>query len=112
MKPSNATAAARSAFAGAVVVCAMAVPLSGAFAVSSAVRAACMSDYFAYCSMHEVGSSGVRQCMRSAGSRLSKRCVNALVAAGEVSKTEVARRAAERKGIASRPAARQTVAAQ
>lgn len=111
MKPSTATAA-RSAFAGVVLICAMAVPFSGAFAVSSAVRVACMSDYFAYCSRHEVGSSGLRQCMRSAGSKLSKRCINALVSAGEVSKTEVARRAAERKGIAAKTVARQTVAAQ
>jgi hypothetical protein len=90
---------------------AVTIPFSGAFAVSSAVKIACMADYFAYCSSHEVGSTALRQCMRSAGSKLSKRCVNALVAAGEVSKTEVAQRAAERKPIAAKQTPAQTLAA-
>lgn len=111
MTPPTATAA-RAAFAGVVLFAAIAAPFSGAFAVNSAVKVACMSDYFAHCSMHEVGSNGLRQCMRTVGSRLSKRCVNALVAAGEVSSTEVARRAAERKGLAAKSVPRQTVAAQ
>jgi hypothetical protein len=55
-----------------------------------------MSDYFSYCSQHAVGSSALRRCMRNAGPRLSKRCVNALISAGEVSKREVSRRAASR----------------
>ena len=111
MRPTTAIAT-RSAFAGAVLIAAAIIPVSAAYATSSAVKIACMSDYFAYCSSHEVGSSGLRQCMRSVGSKLSKRCVNALVAAGEVSKTEVSRRAAERKGIAAKRPAAQTVAAQ
>ena len=65
---------------------------SQAFAVSGAVKAACMSDYFAYCSQHEVGSPGLRSCMRAAGPKLSSRCIGALVAAGEVSQAEVSRR--------------------
>ncbi len=55
-------------------------------AVSASVQASCAGDYFAYCSAHPVGSKGVRRCMRRNGPRLSKRCVKALVAAGEVSK--------------------------
>jgi hypothetical protein len=51
-----------------------------------------MSDYFSYCSQHEVGSQALRQCMRQAGPKLSKRCIGALVAAGEVSQVEVDRR--------------------
>jgi hypothetical protein len=35
--------------------------------------------------------------MRANGHKLSKRCVNALVSAGEVSKAEVERRSAESK---------------
>jgi hypothetical protein len=35
--------------------------------------------------------------MRANGLKLSQSCVNALIAAGEVSKAEVARRAAARK---------------
>jgi hypothetical protein len=55
---------------------------------------ACAGDYFSYCSQHSPSSPGVRQCMRANGLKLSQRCVNALVAAGEVSANEVARRQA------------------
>ncbi len=64
-------------------------------AVSARVKVACASDYFAYCRAHAVGSPGVRQCMRAAGPKLSKRCINALVASGEVSASEVAKREAK-----------------
>ena len=40
---------------------------------------------------------GVRRCMRANGLKLSLGCVNALIAAGEVSKAQVARRAAAGK---------------
>ena len=69
-----------------------------ASAVSARVKVACSSDYFAYCSMHKVGTPGVRQCMRVAGPKLSKRCLNALINDGEVSQDEVARRAASLNG--------------
>lgn len=65
-------------------------------AVSLAVQRACMSDYFAHCSKYSAGSPEVRSCMSRVGPRLSGRCINALVAAGEVSKAEVARRSASR----------------
>src|SRR5262249_39738083 len=82
----------RVAIAAAVAVGGLATETSNAEAVSRAVKFACMADYFAYCSSYEVGSTALRQCMRNAGSKLSSRCVNALVAAGEVSKAEVNRR--------------------
>jgi hypothetical protein len=78
----------------ALAAAALAVSASEAGAVSGRVKLACASDYFAYCSQHPVNSPGVRQCMRANGEKLSKRCVNALVAEGEVSEAEVARRAA------------------
>jgi hypothetical protein len=74
-----------------ILICS--APQAGA--VSSAVKYACMADYFAYCSAYDVGSTALRQCMRNAGSKLSKRCISALVTAGEVSKSEVRRRAAQ-----------------
>lgn len=49
----------------------------------------CASDYYAYCSQHAPGSAGVRKCMRAVGPKLSKACINALIADGEVSKAEV-----------------------
>lgn len=63
-----------------------------ASAVSLGVKLACASDYYSYCSQHSPGSTAVRQCMRSHGSQLSNRCINALISAGEVSKIEVERR--------------------
>ena len=61
-------------------------------AVDGRVRSACTSDYLALCSEHDPDGPGVRQCMRANGRKLSPTCLNALVAAGEVSKKEIARR--------------------
>lgn len=85
----------RSALIPLAALAATAAGVSEAGAVSARVKVACASDYFAYCSQHAVGSPGLRQCMRVAGPKLSKRCVNALVSDGEVSQEEVARREAE-----------------
>lgn len=84
----------RLALGAALLLAAAIAPLSEAAAVSQSVKFACVSDYLNYCSQHPVDSKALRQCMRAAGPRLSKRCVDALVAAGEVSKSEVNRRAA------------------
>jgi hypothetical protein len=71
---------------------ALALVSNQAFAVSAAVESACASDYFAYCSKHDPNGAGVRRCMRANGLRLSATCIDALIAAGEVSKAEVQRR--------------------
>ena len=93
MKPTTANKTiAKSILTTAIAFGALAVQASQAGAVSTAVKMACMSDYFSYCSQHDVGSQALRQCMRSAGPKLSKRCVNALVGAGEVTQVEVDRR--------------------
>jgi hypothetical protein len=68
---------------------------TSAEAVSLRVKLACSRDYYAFCSQFSSSSPEVRGCMRAVGERLSPRCLNALIAAGEVSQTEVARRAAE-----------------
>ena len=71
---------------------------SPAQAVSLAVEIACSADYYAYCSEHDPDGEGVRKCMRANGPKLSKMCLNALVAAGEVSQSEIdARTAAAKK---------------
>ena len=75
----------------AVALFAVMAMASGAFAVSLRVQLACASDYYAHCSAHNPDGSGVRSCMRAVGAALSKRCVEALIQAGEVSSTEVAR---------------------
>ncbi len=63
-------------------------------AIGLRTKFACVNDYRSYCSAHAVGSRELRQCMNTNGHRLSKRCINALVADGEISASEVARRAA------------------
>ena len=55
----------------------------------------CANDYYAYCSEFTVGSKELRLCMRRAGPKLSKVCLDALIADGEVSKAEVAKRKEE-----------------
>ena len=69
---------------------------SQTLAASLAVQLACATDYYAYCSKHDPDGPGVRACMRAHGHKLSNRCIRALIAAGEVSKSEVARRSAGR----------------
>lgn len=59
-------------------------------AVSMRVQMACSGDYYAHCSAYSPDSPQVRSCMRSVGAPLSKGCISALVAAGEVSAAEVA----------------------
>lgn len=76
--------------------------------INSSVRNACMSDYFAYCAGMEVGSQELRRCMNRAGPKLQPACVNALVAAGEVSKAEVDRRG---KSASTRTASRKATKA-
>ncbi|MFM7084397.1 MAG: hypothetical protein ACKOW3_05275 [Hyphomicrobium sp.] len=56
--------------------------------VSPAVKRACASDYFANCSMYAVGTPEVRKCMRRVGPNLSKGCISALKAAGEVTASD------------------------
>ncbi len=80
----------------ALAFAALSLQATGAFAVSSSVKTACIGDYLSYCSSHMPGSKGLTQCMRRNGSKLSKRCVKALVKAGYVSKSEVRRKAARR----------------
>lgn len=93
--PRRASRFFRSALIPFAALAATTLSISEAGAVSARVKVACASDYFAYCRDHAVGSPGLRQCMRAAGPKLSKRCVNALVSDGEVSQEEVARREAE-----------------
>ncbi|MGD9785986.1 MAG: hypothetical protein AB7E80_15100 [Hyphomicrobiaceae bacterium] len=85
---------AKSIAVVALVTTGLAVQTGAVSAVSLSVQRACTSDYLSYCSQHPVGSAALRGCMSANGTRLSGRCVNALISAGEVSKAEVSRRAA------------------
>ena len=94
MTPIATLLSARAAFTVVAALATLTASQSDAHAVSARVKMACAADYFSYCSQHSPTSPAVRQCMRSNGLKLSNRCVNALVAAGEVSAAEVARRTA------------------
>jgi hypothetical protein len=59
---------------------------------SKAVQKACAKDYKAQCGQYGIETEALRLCMDKAGRALSKTCVDALVASGEVSKAEVERR--------------------
>lgn len=86
------TSTARLAVAALLAGAASIAVTTAASAVSGNVRQACMSDYFAYCSAHAVGSASLRGCMKSNGPKLSSRCLSALISAGEVSSATVAKR--------------------
>lgn len=95
MTPMNtSTKTARSLLTSALVLGILSLQVSQAAAVGARVRMSCITDYFAYCSQHKVGSAALTQCMRANGPHLSKRCVSALIAEGHVSQSEVSRRAA------------------
>ena len=79
----------RTVLTSALALAGMTLMTGNAFAASLRVQIACAGDYYAHCSAY---SPQVRSCMRGVGAGLSKGCVSALVAAGEVSAAEVARR--------------------
>lgn len=82
----------RAALAPALALAGVTLMAGTASAVSLRVQMACASDYYAHCSAYSPNSPQVRSCMRAVGVGLSKGCVDALVAAGEVSVVEVSRR--------------------
>lgn len=92
MSSNRSLKTARAVLASAMALAGAAVTANDALAVSLSVQLACATDYYAHCSAYSPDSPQVRSCMRAVGNGLSKRCVNALVAAGEVSATEVAHR--------------------
>ena len=87
----------RAAFIAAVALVAAIAFAPHADAVSPEVRAACANDYLSNCSAYKPESAETRKCMRAVGYRLSKGCIAALVNAGEVSKSEIARRSASNR---------------
>ena len=64
-------------------------------------KMACAADYYTHCSAYSPGSTEVRSCMRAVGSGLSRGCIDALVADGEVSAAEVAKRRSARQTAAN-----------
>jgi hypothetical protein len=97
MNPGSKSPAYRSALIAAAGIGAVALFASQAVAVSPQVRSACAGDYLNNCSRFQPESVQTRRCMRAVGARLSKGCISALAAAGELSKSEMARRSASNR---------------
>jgi hypothetical protein len=89
-----------------LAIVALAFSVTQASAVSLAVKLACKEDYFAHCSMHAVGSPGVRKCMRAVGPRLSQGCISALRDAGMIKSSKVAAKNNIKKYAATKPASK------
>jgi hypothetical protein len=60
---------------------------SPAYAVSAQVKKACQGDYKRLCPSYKVGSPQLRACMEAKQAEISSRCVDALIASGEVNRT-------------------------
>jgi hypothetical protein len=56
---------------------------------SDAVQRACANDYKQNCREYGIETEALRLCMDRAGQELTKACVDALVADGEISKQQV-----------------------
>jgi hypothetical protein len=74
-----------AAAAGAAVLMMIACG-SAANAYSARVNTACERDYYRFCAKYSIGTPELRSCMLASRRALSRRCVDALVAAGEVPK--------------------------
>ncbi len=84
MKSHSKIAAVRALAAVASAAAVMIAMTAEAGAVSEKVKSACKNDYYQFCPQYSVGSTALRQCMRSAGKNISLTCRRALVADGEM----------------------------
>ena len=88
---SRARPVLRAAAAAATVLLVVAVA-STANAYSSRINSACERDYYRFCAKYSIGTPELRSCMLASRRALSRRCVDALVAGGEVPKRYLTKR--------------------
>jgi hypothetical protein len=81
----------RAAAAGAAVLLGIAVA-STANAYSSRINSVCERDYYRFCAAYSIGTPELRNCMLASRRVLSRRCIDALVAGGEVPKRYLTKR--------------------
>lgn len=55
-----------------------------ATAYSSRINSACERDYYRFCAAYSIGTPELRSCMLASRRALSRRCIDALIAGGEV----------------------------
>jgi hypothetical protein len=77
---------------------------STAYAQSNNVRLYCAYDYMRHCSAYSLTSPNLAKCMANVGVNLSKKCIQALVDDGLITKQDVISRAAK-EGIVVRDGA-------
>jgi hypothetical protein len=92
MTPLATALVARVAVTAAIALGTLTTSPHQANAFGLRTKMACAGDYWANCSAHSPDSPETRSCMRAVGAGLSRGCVDALVAEGEVSASEVNRR--------------------
>lgn len=68
------------------------VSIGMAATASADVTSACSRDYSRYCNAYGIGTAQLRRCMESNRRSLSRRCINALVDAGDVPRKYTRRR--------------------
>ena len=66
--------------------------ISSAHAYSERVNRACEHDYYQFCVAYPVPSTELRRCMEASRNVLSRPCIDALIAAGEVPRKYLKRR--------------------
>lgn len=62
------------------------VAAGSADAYSARVNSACKTDFYKFCPSYKPDSPQLRDCMRAAGGNISRRCIDALVDSGEISR--------------------------
>jgi hypothetical protein len=60
-------------------------------AVTERQKRDCKADYNRYCKKYAVGSEGLRACMSRSIKKVSKRCITALVAGGDMTQAQANR---------------------
>lgn len=90
MMRTGLTSRGKIALGAALIATAMAAA-GGAWAYNAKVEQECKDDYFRFCPGYPLGSASLRLCMESRAKQLSRTCVNALVASGEVDRRRVKR---------------------
>ena len=75
----------------ALFLCLAATAQAESVTVTKAVQDNCQWDYDKFCNQYGLGTELLDMCFRQNGPKLSKGCIDALIAAGDVSKEYVDR---------------------
>lgn len=67
-----------------LALAAVVLPVTSATAYSRKVENACAGDYQNYCSQYAPKTAALRRCFESNRKSLTRRCINALIDAGQV----------------------------